>query len=443
MKLYQDGYATLYEGHVLDVLEILPDESVDCVMTSPPYWGLRAYHTEPQIWGGDPDCVHGWQSATLPARSGSMTGYKNNGGTPSTDKSASHHSQASAFCFKCNAWKGELGLEPDFNLYIDHLIMVFSEVKRVLKKTGTCWVNIADSYAGSWGNYGSRAGGQRPQTVDKFARPGATPETFIPGTVNCGVPPKSLIGIPERFALAMTDRLGFIRRNNIVWWKRNPMPESCKDRFTDDWEPVYFFSKSQRYYFEQQFEPAQDWGTRDRSQYRNGTDDPKLKQHGLDNCNASETGRNARTVWDIPAQAAVVRGTHYASYPEKLCLLPIKAGCPSAICTKCGKAREKIYKTENMVIKRSDWGAAAGNRTASSGTMIEPAKREEIGLTDCGCSAPFTPGVVLDPFSGTATTLCVAKSLGRKSIGIELLPKYNKVAIPRLERVDVPMELQI
>ena len=96
-----------------------------------------------------------------------------------------------------------------------------------------------------------------------------------------------------------------------------------------------------------------------------------------------------------------------------------------------------------MVIKRTDWGASAGNRTASSGTMVSPAKREDIGYTDCGCGAEFIPGTVLDPFAGTGTTGAVAKRLGRKAVLIELSPKYCEIIEKRLSLISLPMELNI
>lgn len=156
-------------GNCAEILKTLPSESIDCVVTSPPYWGLRDYKTEPVEW---PD-----------------------------------------------GWRGQLGLEPTPQLYIQHLVGIFDEVKRVLKDTGTCWVNLGDTYGG-------------------------TTKTD-----------KSLAQIPSRFAIAMTDA-GWILRNEIIWWKRNCMPSSVKDRFTVDFEKLFFFVKSKKYYFEQQLEPV-------------------------------------------------------------------------------------------------------------------------------------------------------------------------------------------
>src|SRR3990167_4892536 len=172
----------IYTLDCRDGLRQLDDGSVDCVVTSPPYWSLRDYGIEPQLWGGKSDCEHEWQDC-------------GNGYT----------------CARCGAWKGCLGLEPTVDIYLEHLLDIFDEVKRVLKPTGTCWVNLGDNYTD-----------------------------------------KSLNMVPYRFALGMQQR-GWILRNIIVWAKSNCMPSSIKDRCTVDFEPMFFFVKSPRYYFKPQF----------------------------------------------------------------------------------------------------------------------------------------------------------------------------------------------
>jgi DNA modification methylase len=394
MPEYQDTHISLLQGDALSVLKSMPDESVDMCMTSPPYWGLRDYHAD-----------------------------------------------------------GQIGLEKTFQEYIDHLMQIFDEVKRVLKKTGVVFVNIADSYAG-----GGRGNSDTPKQASN------TGSNQLAPMVKCDVPSKSLIGIPERFALAMTDQLGFIRRNTIIWWKRNPMPESVKDRFTEDFEYLYMFSKSPKYYFEQQFEPANDWGTRDRSDFRDGTDDPMLKHHGsrertrkagegqdteigTKGCCGDSYIRNKRTTWDIPTQSNGYQ--HYAAYPEKLCETPILAGCPAAICTKCGKAREKVYEKgelvtsgPNKMVTKTQVGLNEYHEKDPYGDLP---KRElfDKGYSDCGCGAEFIPGTVLDPFAGTGTTGAVSKMLGRKSVLIELSPKYCEIIKKRMQRISIPMEVNI
>ncbi|MBI1742894.1 site-specific DNA-methyltransferase [Candidatus Acetothermia bacterium] len=140
-------------NHILNMdaregLKQLEDSSVDCVVTSPPYWGLRHYKTEPQLWDGNPKCQHEWQDCFPPPTKNAVQG---NTETVKNPRVANSQSSRSFFCSRCEAWQGELGLEPTFELYIKHLCDILDEVKRVLKKEGTCWVNIADTYAGSWG----------------------------------------------------------------------------------------------------------------------------------------------------------------------------------------------------------------------------------------------------------------------------------------------------
>jgi len=209
------------QGHVLNRLKELESESVDCCVTSPPYWGLRAYKTEPQIWDGLEGCEHEWVIKKDKLHSG--RGDAQRSGKYSLQEPVQDTPISSQFCIYCNAWRGELGLEPIPQLYISHLMQVFTEVKRVMKKSGTLWVNIDDSYSTTMGTT-SYSG------IDSH---GSEELRHINKNRDYGVPAKSLCGIPERFVLAMQD-LGFIRRNTIIWHKPSCMPESVKDRFTTD-----------------------------------------------------------------------------------------------------------------------------------------------------------------------------------------------------------------
>ena len=223
----------------------------------------------------------------------------------------------SSFCSKCPAWKGSLGLEPTFDLYIKHLTDIFESSKRVLKNTGTLWVVIADTYASSR-PMGTSDNGFYKSTIGEdsyansthgfdFGRSGKNSNVGLQtnsrkgrGKSGNGVQNKSLIGIPFRFAIEMINR-GWIFRNDIHWFKPNCMPESVKDRFTRDHEYVFFFSKRRKYYFDKQLELTKDM----------------------------KSTRNKRTTWKIPT--AQFRGNsdgnHYAVYPEALIEAPIKAGC--------------------------------------------------------------------------------------------------------------------
>jgi DNA modification methylase len=223
---------TIILGHASNVLPKLPSESVNCVVTSPPYWNLRDYGIEPVIWDEDKNCKHEWgnKTITLKHKSG-----ETNPGKESwfKDKGASDD-KGNCFCIKCGAWKGSLGLEPTFELYIKHLCDIFDEVKRVLRKDGTCWVNIGDSYGGT---QGKNAGWPDNKTRAKV------PQQLKPKQYA-----KSLLDIPYRFSIEMTNR-GWIKRNTIIWWKPNCMPSSSPDRFTVDFEYLFYFIKNNKTLF--------------------------------------------------------------------------------------------------------------------------------------------------------------------------------------------------
>lgn len=386
----------IIHGHTLDVLKEFSDNSIDMVCTSPPYWSLRDYRIEPIIWDGDPNCQHEWGDYKI--RSEGYTGSKRWQHKESRDSNPDGWSksvQSGAFCLHCNAWKGSLGLEPDFNLYLDHLIQIFAEVKRVLKKEGSCFVNLGDSYSGGWGNRS-----HKPETKHLNRYDVMSPE-ITPATARVrGIPSKSLCGIPERFAIRMTDELGWIRRNTIVWWKPNCMPASATDRFTVDWEPFYFFTKSPKYYFKQQFEPYLEaldrWGgdkliANGESMWNEGTGQDLYRTRDM---RPNEQGRNKRCVWKIPTQPTPE--AHFAVFPEALVQTPIDACCPEQICKKCGKAREIIYKKNQIGransntkydLKTFSAGSLASKRQAYRELGLEnPPLPKVIGLTDCGCN---------------------------------------------------------
>ena len=277
--------------------------------------------------------------------------------------------------------EGQLGLEPSFYEYLEKLCAIFDQVKRVLKPSGTCWVNLADSY-------GSRSGAKnegfnkrwhgKQYNNDKQAPTDGT----RPVRPKSSVPQKSLSLIPFRFAIEMVQR-SWILRNVIVWQKPNCLPSSAKDRFTVDFEYLFFFTKSPRYYFKPQREPHH-FVTQQRVEAfrrRGESFDPtrhkcskasqapfrvleNIARHGL-----NPFGRNKRCVWTISTQA--FRGRHFATFPEKLCETPIKAGCPDG-------------------------------------------------------------GIVLDPFFGAGTTGLVALKLNRQFVGIELNPEFVEMAKARI-----------
>lgn len=338
----------ILQGDALEVLKTLPDESVDCVVTSPPYWALRDYGVE-----------------------------------------------------------GQLGLEPTFQEYITKLCDIFDEVKRVLKKEGTCWVNIGDTYMGnsSYSEKGRQGFGKdkigminKKQWLDP-KNPIETKLRAREHVESWQIIEKSLCQIPSRFAIEMTNR-GWILRNEIIWYKPNCMPCSVKDRFTVDFEKVFFFVKSKKYYFETQYEAMVEssdakYRARIRANKEYNSKEPyktntpyasnkiskEVRLGSTENANRSfgdteslnrqlENGRNKRCVWTVTTKPYAE--AHFATYPERLIEPMIKAGCP-----------------EN--------------------------------------------GIVLDMFFGAGTTGLVALKQNKKFLGIELNEEYIKIAEERLK----------
>jgi len=285
----------IYNMNCLEGMELLDDKSIDMSITSPPYWGLRDYGDETvSVWDGDEKCKHEWNKYTRDSNK-----YDKKPTTGTTGKQAiigsTNYSfipeRIQGFCVKCGAWKGQLGLEPTPDLYINHLCNIYDEVKRVLKNTGTCWINIGDNY-----------------------------------TTN-----KSLSCIPFKFALEMINRK-WILRNTIIWHKPNAMPTSVKDRFTVDCEYLFFFVKNKKYHFEQQFEPytkpMNRWGGETLkadgvSTWDDGTGQSTYRNR---NMRPNPKGKNKRTTWTINTKS--FPEAHFAVYPEELIETPIRAGCP-------------------------------------------------------------------------------------------------------------------
>jgi site-specific DNA-methyltransferase (adenine-specific) len=295
-------------------LKELEDNSIDCCITSPPYWALRDYGCE-----------------------------------------------------------GQIGQEETPEEYIQKLINIFSEIRRILKNEGTCFINLGDTYAGSG------AGTTKNVIVDKYLEnskqvyimPNGSNKSskFRQSEMN-----KSLLMIPYRFAWAMVEN-GWILRNIINWRKPNQMPQSANDRFTVDFEPIFFFTKQPKYFFQQQFDPYEKplnrWGGNDLvannvSTWDNGTGQ---KTYRTRNIRPNPEGRNMRTTWDINTEP--LKDAHFAVYPQKLVERMIKSGCP-------------------------------------------------------------INGTILDPFMGAGTTAIVARKLNRNYVGFEIKQDYCKISDKRM-----------
>ena len=246
----------IYNGDTLKVLKTLPNESVDCIITSPPYWGLRDYGEETNtIWDGDPNCEHEFEvvETRRPNASGGKTNFAkekfNIKGKENFKEFVNYHNRVtkSSFCKKCGAWYGQLGLEPTLEMYIKHMLQITAELKRVLKKTGVMLWNHGDCYGGT-------GTGHKPEHYPeghKLRFKGTTPSSWYADLQKVGVKPKCMALQNYRLVLRMIDEQGWILRNIIIWHKPNHMPSSVKDRFTSAYEPVFMLVKTNKpsYYY--------------------------------------------------------------------------------------------------------------------------------------------------------------------------------------------------
>jgi DNA modification methylase len=353
----------LYQGDALETLKQMEDESINCCVTSPPYWGLRDYGVE-----------------------------------------------------------GQLGLEPTPEEYVANMVEVFREVKRVLRKDGTLWLNLGDTYNGT--KIGNTETKKNPRVVsDSFIKKSAP-----------NVKVKDLIGIPWMVAFALRAD-GWWLRSDIIWAKGNPMPESVQDRPTKSHEYIFLLSKSKKYFYDADAiaEPVTNSTINRLSQNIE-------EQAGSDRIPPK---RNKRTVWNINTKP--YKEAHFATFPPDLIKPCILAGTSPRACEICGAPWERVVEREPMEIKRSGRGVALGKygKTAASGTMTKPATSVTTGWQPtCTCQNEGKGRcIVLDPFAGAGTTLYVAEQLGRNSIGIELNPDYCDIIRRRMAGLEMNLFL--
>lgn len=250
-------------GDCREGLRSLPSDSVHCCVTSPPYWGLRDYGIPASIWGGDQACVHRWGDVLRSAGANSVPGPNGQGGKNGYG-SRNTTKEAGNFCTECGAWSGAFGLEPDYRMFVANAVDVFREVRRVLRPDGVLWVNLGDSYA-TGGGAGEQGAGERVgrrhtqeslggnrgrRQVGDGKNPNAGIPTLGPNRYpQHGLKPKDLAGIPWRVALALQDD-GWWLRQDVIWAKPNPMPESVTDRCTKSHEYFFMLTKSERYHWD-------------------------------------------------------------------------------------------------------------------------------------------------------------------------------------------------
>ena len=229
-------------GDVRKVLKGMPDHSVQCAVTSPPYWGLRDYEIPPSVWGGDLECKHEWEDVTTPSKhTDDGAGGSTLVGSTTRQEQCQRTPTTHSTCHKCGAWRGCLGLEPTLEMYVEHMLEVCRGLWRVLRDDGTFWLNLGDCYATSpagqtdyapyWKTGGAKNAGKTYR--------GDIPKKW--GNLK----QKDLVMMPARMAISLQAD-GWTVRSKVIWFKKNPMPESCTDRPTSSYEEIFELTKSNK-----------------------------------------------------------------------------------------------------------------------------------------------------------------------------------------------------
>lgn len=384
-----------------DALRIpLRDGSVHCVVTSPPYWGLRDYGVE-----------------------------------------------------------GQLGLEPTPEQYVENMVAVFREVRRVLRDNGTLWLNLGDSYYN-----GDKGGYERSTTGKQATSKGTVKGLTITRLPQAGLKPKDLIGIPWMVAFALRAD-GWYLRSDIIWYKPNPMPESVTDRPTKAHEYLFLLSKSQHYYYDTDMirEPIAESTAGDHRLGLDGYEAGRPKRDfpnehpssGAGLLQPNLNGRNKRSVWAVPPQP--YKGAHFATFPPKLIEPCVLAGTSErGCCPECEAPWERVTETvglpRNEKRTHSTKEQRIGNTPAPAPEPVPGGNTSPIVTTigwepTCQCHPDEgdaynpVPSTVLDPFAGTATVGQVCAEHRRNFVGLELKFEYIDLAKKRVSEVQPSMFL--
>jgi len=431
-------------GHALDLLPEIPDGVFHCVVTSPPYWNLRDYKAPAVVWGGEPGCEHEWGAEIPRSQEGG-----GNRGVPAEwqrpGRGAHTGGTSGQFCGRCGGWKGQLGLEPTPELYVQHIVAVCREVKRVLRDDGVLWLNLGDSYAGS-----GKAQGQKPESMNlgKMQSERSYDPTFWT-PIPPGLKPKDLVGIPWTVAFALRDDGWYLRRD-VIWEKPNPMPESCRDRPTSAHEYVFLLTKKSRYYYDADAvrEEAED------RPFSNLKDKPILSYPGQPQSYSSgrsgfghnPAGRNLRSVWNIAT--APFSGAHFATFPPELarrCILT----SPTKVCKVCGAGWERVTEkrtgTPTTLKERLPkiehtrrYIGMEGPKSYNCIIHVDAPEIKTLGFRPtCGCDAGADKAIILDPFMGSGTVALVAHENFRHYVGLEINPDYIPLSDKRGLRQEV------
>lgn len=329
----------------------------------------------------------------------------------------------------CYFERAEIGLESTPDEFVQKMVDVGRAVHRVLRDDGTFWLNIGDSYSGNSSSGGIGKQDSNLRIVGVQTKPGK---------------PKDLCMMPWRVAMALQAD-GWWIRSVIVWAKKSPMPESCTDRPTSSWEPIFLLAKSSTYFYDA--EAVKEAGTGGNSFSGQSTDIPDRADNGRKDETVCHT-RNQRNVWHLGPEP--YKEAHFATFPTEIPRRAIKAGTSEkGCCPACGAPWTRVVERSSMGKAHSDTkfgkehsgGPMSHSRQAYRAAGMEgpPSPRTVGWEPGCACDAGEpVPCLVLDPFLGSGTTVAVARELGRHGVGCELNPEYAKLAAQRIGKAERP-----
>jgi len=333
---------------------------------------------------------------------------------------------------------GQIGLEQSVDAYVAELVAVFRDVRRVLADDGVLFLNLGDSYHG--GGYANhKINGQEWFDNANLDKRRSRQQDMI--RANPRLKPKDLIGVPWRIAFALQAD-GWWLRNDMIWSKPNPMPESVRDRCTRSHEYVFHLSKSARYFWDADAirEPALPTSI-SRTRVRPNGEPTHARLMVDPTCGAHDKGRNKRTVWQITPKS--FPGAHFAVMPTDLVEPCVKAGSSErGQCPACGSPWVRVVERTTSVSGRAPGSSeySRSHATFARGGAFTGATAETIGwFPSCSCDAGDpVPQTILDPFAGAGTVGLVAARLGRRFVGVELNPEYARIAEARIA-ADAPL----
>jgi DNA modification methylase len=457
------GTATVIRGNARHLP--LPDNSVDLVVTSPPYFALRSYQDGCSTCHGSPDSYRVKTCSSCGETTGRM---KCHNGCDAPMRYTPQDPAPDPVCPDCNGtgkghYAGQIGDEPTPTEFIDALIEVTAECMRVLKPTGSLWVNLGDKYAGS--------------SIDNRERPpGPTLNNPRNSSMRAGgvvrppktdVRSKSLIGIPWRYALRCIDDLGLILRAEIILDKKNGLPESVTDRVRRSHEQVFHFVKEPRYFSAvdeirvptEARKGAMTWAERRAAGEPGRRGEQSANDATVNGMAGNPLGALPGSVWPYtsePFQPPAHLGVdHFAAFASALPRRIILGWSPLGVCTGCGQGRRPLVRKDLTAVRtvqannaprqdvhRYKRHEANGHNSDHWQPMTTTAT---ISSYACDCAEPTaatTPAVILDPFGGTGTTALVAKALGRHGITVDMSADYGRLAKWRVNDLDQLAKVQ-